>query len=72
MERRFPINHSRGQLREVEAETRRRQWLPFFQSVWVCHAAGDQLITDQFVCTVVNQKMSLTVQDCVYYLHFSL
>lgn len=44
MERRFPINHSRGQLREVEAETRRRQWLPFFQSVWVCHAAGGQLI----------------------------
>lgn len=30
MERPFPINHSRGQLREVEAETRRRQWLPFF------------------------------------------
>lgn len=30
MERRFPINHSRGQLREVEAERRRQHWLPFF------------------------------------------
>lgn len=64
MERHFPTNHMRGQLRRRQ---HRSPFLSQYVSVTLLRT-NRQLIT----LAVVDEKMSLTVQDCVYYLHFSL
>lgn len=70
MERRSPINHRRGRLREAECRG----------DDSICHIASvgtglsvseDRLIIERHL-DLVDRKTSLTVQDCVYYLHFSL